>query len=535
MDASLVPEDDMEISYDARTQNDLDEDLIDIDQPAFNSEKLHVPEDYDMGDENVGNIEGQPFETHTSTNYDDIMVDDDSNGIVAIGAAEFHKDVAVHEEELLDADPDEDVDEEITETPLGMGAVTQQGDHDVNLRDNEYLRSDIANNNLHTADGNSSQESVGNRASPARPTPEKSLKVAESPQATTTGTTVSGVGSSTLGSSTLEQPRYPVPTEATGSSRSVDAPNLTPSLRSESSKPFVKQAAASRNSSPSSYNQETVNETQERISSKKRPSTGGDDDDALRPSKKAKHEPEMNQYEGLSTIDRASKPQLDRTQSSKATTDDEHLLQTHVEENVPQGDLLERSVGATAADPAHSTAIGQQQAYHAEDEDGPVVQLGEAGLDVDGPVEQPGDSEKDRESFSSRAADDSALPGERSERSKQSLYKNEEKEEDDVWRYPITVLYEGEEYQLFAEEGSKVEDHHFLEDRSLIYKTFDVLLRECRDVLTGSIHEDDELELEAPDFGLILSEVSLFDVTNKQQQLIFYRVPQSRLWLNSSM
>lgn len=88
-----------------------------------------------------------------------------------------------------------------------------------------------------------------------------------------------------------------------------------------------------------------------------------------------------------------------------------------------------------------------------------------------------------------------------------SYFEENQDYHENLWSHPVIVTYEGEQYDLFYQETTP-KDRAFLEDRSLVYEPFGNLLRECRDVLAGGIHEDDELEVEVPEMGLVLSEVS---------------------------
>jgi hypothetical protein len=73
--------------------------------------------------------------------------------------------------------------------------------------------------------------------------------------------------------------------------------------------------------------------------------------------------------------------------------------------------------------------------------------------------------------------------------------------------HPVKVLHEGSEVYLFPPTDEDSSETFFLHDDSLSHQSLSVLLKACREVLGGSINDEEELEIEFHDLGLHTSEV----------------------------
>ena len=73
--------------------------------------------------------------------------------------------------------------------------------------------------------------------------------------------------------------------------------------------------------------------------------------------------------------------------------------------------------------------------------------------------------------------------------------------------HPVRVLYNDSEICLFPPNDDDTNETFFLSDVSLANQGLDKLLGACRDVLTGTIGDDDELVLDVASLGLHISEV----------------------------
>lgn len=76
--------------------------------------------------------------------------------------------------------------------------------------------------------------------------------------------------------------------------------------------------------------------------------------------------------------------------------------------------------------------------------------------------------------------------------------------------HPVKVLHEGSEVYLFPPTDEDSSETFFLHDDSLSLQSLSVLLKACREVLGGSINDEEELEIEFHDLGLHTSEVCSF-------------------------
>jgi hypothetical protein len=77
--------------------------------------------------------------------------------------------------------------------------------------------------------------------------------------------------------------------------------------------------------------------------------------------------------------------------------------------------------------------------------------------------------------------------------------------------HTVKVNYQGNDICLFPPTERDDSEMFFLSDTTLAYQTLDKLLSACREVLAGSIGDDDELVLDVASLGLHISEVSLQD------------------------
>ena len=80
-----------------------------------------------------------------------------------------------------------------------------------------------------------------------------------------------------------------------------------------------------------------------------------------------------------------------------------------------------------------------------------------------------------------------------------------------TYLHPVIVVYQDSEMFLFPPPQDNEESQtYFLQDESLANESMSELLQECRNLLGGSISENDELEIEIPLLNLRLGEVSCY-------------------------
>ena len=73
--------------------------------------------------------------------------------------------------------------------------------------------------------------------------------------------------------------------------------------------------------------------------------------------------------------------------------------------------------------------------------------------------------------------------------------------------HPVKVTYQDNEICLFPPGKDDSSEMFFLSDTSLAKQSLDKLLSSCRDILAGTIGDDDELVLDVASLGLHISEV----------------------------
>ncbi len=79
-----------------------------------------------------------------------------------------------------------------------------------------------------------------------------------------------------------------------------------------------------------------------------------------------------------------------------------------------------------------------------------------------------------------------------------------------VFIHPVTVIYQSSEMSLFpiADQAQEYSHTYLLNDETLAGESIITLFRACREVLAGSLEDDEELEIMIEELGLQISEVS---------------------------
>lgn len=482
----------MEISYEPHHHVDLDDEFIDFATDSrIANQKHEIQEDLDMGEEYGGHIGHHSSavisttDTHNQTssldgptNYDDIMLDDHDEGLTSFGNDKYDGDINVRDEELLDFDAqgDRDVDAEITDAPQHPTVEDDKIDQDVALLDDANFDSRAGKENIDVATEtkDNAQESHENDTIASNTV--VSVEEHKSSSASNVKTNEAEQAQRVHDNDSFTSPKAQSPSQASPAGRvdSVEARNFAPS-NSNTVPSAPPQQSASVQAAPFLGN---APESEMQKPSKKRSLSRTSNDQGIQ--KKMRRN---------ATDESRERAPADSLRYEQVLEDDQTFAVEPFQ--VDKAQLLTQDI-STQPDPSN---IGTEQGKAVE----------ESALTAEPTVDEKPD--RSASQLNSQAAQHHSDP---SSGIYVNLFSKSKDEFGDVWKHPVTVLYEGEEYLLFADDHSRVEDHNFLEDRSLVYEPLQNLLYACREVLMGSIHEDDELELEVTDLGLVVSEVSLW-------------------------